>query len=130
MFREMLETKIYIRIGSHNDDFDAMRWFHILGRRGSWGGGQKGEQGESFHQNAQKKLQFLGLHHSSKYCSIIHFYNFPPYQAGCSQVCTKKGDDYLCGCSEGYVLQEDGKSCTAGMWYLLETEDILSPLSF
>ena len=30
---------------------------------------------------------------------------------GCSQHCTNNDGSYVCGCSDGYRLGEDGKTC-------------------
>ena len=32
-------------------------------------------------------------------------------KGGCSQHCEKKGDEAVCGCEEGYALEEDEKTC-------------------
>ena len=31
--------------------------------------------------------------------------------AGCDQTCTKKGDEAVCECGPGFILNNDGKKC-------------------
>ena len=33
---------------------------------------------------------------------------------GCEHMCNKDGDKVRCTCKEGFVLEEDGKSCETG----------------
>ena len=37
---------------------------------------------------------------------------------GCSQTCTNTDGSFTCGCSNGYVLDDDGTTCN-GMYKLL-----------
>jgi hypothetical protein len=45
---------------------------------------------------------------------------------GCEHICVNSGDSYICKCSEGFVLAEDGRHCRS-KWYELGT---LLPFGF
>ena len=34
---------------------------------------------------------------------------------GCEQTCTKKGEEAVCECGPGFILNVDGKKCDPGM---------------
>ena len=50
--------------------------------------------------------------------SYHNFFNFPVVhpcdqenKGGCEQLCTKKDDQAVCGCNEGYRVATDPKKC-------------------
>lgn len=42
-----------------------------------------------------------------------------PDHAGCAHICTKKGDDAVCGCYANFILARDGKECDPSKFILL-----------
>lgn len=63
----------------------------------------------------------------SRYFSILNSLIFIlvhpcdlPCKAGCSQICNKKGNGFLCSCKSGFELGEDRKTCIESEYQLFK----------